>query len=160
MHQGLSNFHNGQAFLGGFGAFAQTFVWAFYSYGGVELVSLAAGETAKPHKTVPRAIKATFFRIVVFYILAVLTIGLCINNTDETLLNAAYGACIFYYWCSFRVLPLFFDKCFRLSHRWSFWTTYSSQQRRVKLLRKQRVHTISRDIVQLIFLLGSTFTLE
>ena len=82
-------------------AFAQTFVWAFYSYGGVELVSLAAGETAKPHKTVPRAIKATFFRIVVFYILAVLTIGLCINNTDETLLNAAYGACIFYYWCSF-----------------------------------------------------------
>ncbi|THH29789.1 hypothetical protein EUX98_g4389 [Antrodiella citrinella] len=86
---GLSNFHSGQAFLGGFASFAQTFVWAFYSYGGIELVSLAAGETAKPHKAVPRAIKATFFRIVLFYVLTMLTIGLCINNADPTLLNAA-----------------------------------------------------------------------
>ncbi|KAH8092518.1 amino acid permease-domain-containing protein [Cristinia sonorae] len=86
---GLANFHDGQAFIGGFAAFAQTFVWAFYSYGGVELVSLAAGETAKPHKTIPRAIKATFFRIVLFYILTMLTIGLCINHTDPTLLSSS-----------------------------------------------------------------------
>ncbi|TCD68645.1 hypothetical protein EIP91_010300 [Steccherinum ochraceum] len=86
---GLANFHDDQAFLGGFAAFSQTFVWAFYSYGGVELVSLAAGETARPHKTIPRAIKATFFRIVLFYVLTMLTIGLCINHADKTLLNAA-----------------------------------------------------------------------
>lgn len=92
--QGLSNFHSGQAFLGGFSSFAQTFVWAFYSYGGVELVTLAAGETAKPHKAIPRAIKATFFRIVLFYVLTMLTIGLCINNADPTLLNAANGTCV------------------------------------------------------------------
>ena len=66
---GLSNFHDGQAFIGGFSAFAQTFALAFYSYGGVELVSLAAGETKSPHKAIPRAIKATFFRVVLFYIL-------------------------------------------------------------------------------------------
>jgi len=89
---GLSNFHNGQAFIGGFAAFAQTFVWAFYSYGGVELVSLAAGESSRPHKTVPRAIKATFFRVVLFYILTILTIGLNINYQDQTLLNAAYNS--------------------------------------------------------------------
>ncbi len=65
--------------MGGFSAFTQTFVWAFYSYGGVELVSLAAGETARPHKTVPKAIRATFFRVVLFYVLTILTIGLCIN---------------------------------------------------------------------------------
>ncbi|RDX47758.1 hypothetical protein OH76DRAFT_1353813 [Lentinus brumalis] len=86
---GLSNFQNGQAFIGGFSAFAQTFVYAFYSYGGVELVSLAAGESACPHKAVPRAVRATFFRIVVFYILTMLTIGLNINWQDPTLLNAA-----------------------------------------------------------------------
>ncbi|KAI0076970.1 hypothetical protein K474DRAFT_1644184 [Panus rudis PR-1116 ss-1] len=86
---GLANFHDGQAFVGGFSAFAQTFVWAFYSYGGVELVSLAAGETSKPHKTIPRAIKATFFRVVLFYILTILTIGLNINYQDPSLLNAA-----------------------------------------------------------------------
>ncbi|KAG2738095.1 hypothetical protein P692DRAFT_20842171 [Suillus brevipes Sb2] len=86
---GLSNFHNGQAFIGGFQNFAQTFVYAFYSFGGVELVAVAAGESVQPHKTVPRAIKATFFRIVLFYILTILTIGLCINWQDPTLLSAA-----------------------------------------------------------------------
>lgn len=89
--QGLSNFRDGQAFIGGFSAFAQTFVYAFYSFGGVELVTLAAGESARPHVTIPRAVKATFFRIVIFYILTMLTIGLCINWQDPTLLNAAYG---------------------------------------------------------------------
>ena len=88
-HQGLSNFRDGQAFIGGFSSFAQTFVWAFYSYGGVELVTLAAGESSKPHKTIPRAIKATFFRVVLFYVLTILTIGLNINHADKTLLYAA-----------------------------------------------------------------------
>lgn len=87
--EGLSNFHNGQAFIGGFSAFTQTFVWAFYSYGGVELVTLAAGESKRPHKTIPRAIKATFFRVILFYVLTILTIGLNINHSDETLLYAA-----------------------------------------------------------------------
>ncbi|KAG1837510.1 amino acid permease, theoretically lysine-specific [Suillus subalutaceus] len=86
---GLSNFRNGQAFIGGFQIFAQTFVYAFYSFGGVELVAIAAGESVQPHKTVPRAIKATFLRIVLFYILTILTIGLCINWQDPTLLSAA-----------------------------------------------------------------------
>jgi amino acid permease len=86
---GLSNFRNGQAFIGGFENFAQTFVYAFYSFGGVELVAIAAGESVRPHKTVPRAIKATFLRIVLFYILTILTIGLCINWQDPTLLRAA-----------------------------------------------------------------------
>jgi len=86
---GLSNFQNGQAFIGGFANFAQTFVYAFYSFGGVELVAIAAGESAHPWKAVPNAVKATFFRIVLFYVLTILTIGLCINWQDPTLLRAA-----------------------------------------------------------------------
>ena len=49
---------------------------------------VAAGESAKPYKSVPRAIKATFLRITLFYVLTILTIGLCINHADDTLLNA------------------------------------------------------------------------
>ncbi|KAI0941062.1 hypothetical protein AcW1_005123 [Taiwanofungus camphoratus] len=86
---GWSNFQHGQAFINGFPGFAQTFAYAFYSYGGVELVTLAAGESAAPHRSVPRAVRATFVRIVLFYILTILTIGLCINWADPTLLNAA-----------------------------------------------------------------------
>ncbi|PPQ77160.1 hypothetical protein CVT25_010788 [Psilocybe cyanescens] len=89
---GLSNFHGGQAFIGGFASFAQTFVYAFYSFGGIELVAVAAGESAKPYKSVPRAVKATFFRIILFYILTILTIGLCINHADDTLLTAAFDS--------------------------------------------------------------------
>jgi len=77
--------------IGGFASFAQIFVYAFYSFGGIELVAVAAGESAKPYKAVPRAIKATFFRIILFYILTILTIGLCINHADGTLLTAAFG---------------------------------------------------------------------
>ncbi|KAI6114751.1 amino acid permease-domain-containing protein [Pisolithus croceorrhizus] len=89
---GPSNFHNSQAFIGGFSSFVQIFVYAFYSYGGVELVAVAAGEPVRPYKSDPRAIKATFFRIVLFYVLTILTIGLCINWKDPTLLTSAYNS--------------------------------------------------------------------
>ena len=51
-------------------------------------MAVAAGESSKPYKSVPRAIKATFYRILIFYILMILTIGLCINHADPTLPNA------------------------------------------------------------------------
>ncbi|KAJ7927004.1 amino acid permease/ SLC12A domain-containing protein [Mycena leptocephala] len=84
---GLSNIRDG-AFTGGFSGTVQSFTFAFFSFGGVELVSLAAGESAQPHKSVPRAIKATFLRIVLFYLLTCLAIGLCINHNDDTLVEA------------------------------------------------------------------------
>jgi len=86
---GLSNFHNGQAFIGGFSAFASNLGYVLLSYAGVKLVAVAAGESIKPYKSVPSATKATFLRIVFFYILTILTIGLCINHNDPTLLNAS-----------------------------------------------------------------------
>jgi amino acid permease len=86
--EGLSNFHKDQAFVGGISAFATNIAVTLYSCGGVELVAVAAGESSKPYKSVPRATRATFFRIVIFYILTILTIGLCINQNDPTLLNA------------------------------------------------------------------------
>ena len=87
--EGLTNFRNGQAFAGGISALASTNVaLALFSFAGVELVAVAAGESDKAYKSVPLATKATFIRIVLFYILTILTIGLCINQNDPTLLNA------------------------------------------------------------------------
>jgi amino acid permease len=94
--EGLSNFQNGQAFVGGISSFATNLVYALYSFGGVELVAIAAGESLKPYKSVPRATKATFFRIVLFYVLTILTIGLCINHADPTLLNASSKYLLFF----------------------------------------------------------------
>ncbi|CAN6628558.1 dicarboxylic amino acid permease [Trichomonascus vanleenenianus] len=89
---GLSNWQNGQAFIGGFSAFFQGVIYAFYSFGGTELVALAAGETRKPWKSIPRAARTTVVRILLFMILTVLVIGLCINSSDPTLLNAMYDS--------------------------------------------------------------------
>ena len=62
---------------------------AFFSFGGTELIGVTAGEAVEPHKTVPEAIKKTFWRIVLFYIVSIFIIGLIIPNDDPSLLDAS-----------------------------------------------------------------------
>ncbi|KAF9911904.1 hypothetical protein EC991_001808 [Linnemannia zychae] len=69
-----------------------TCVWAFFSFGGTELVGITAGESANPAKAVPRAIRHTFWRIMLFYILTIMVIGLVIPWTDENLLNSTFAS--------------------------------------------------------------------
>jgi len=66
-----------------------TCVWAFFSFGGTELVGITAGESANPGKAVPKAMRQTFWRILLFYILSIMVIGLVIPWTDPNLLNSA-----------------------------------------------------------------------
>lgn len=89
--QGLANFYPRQAFIGGFPAFAQTFAGASYSCNDSELVWLTAGESARPHTSVPRALRATFMWGPRFYFLTILVIEFCIQHLNGTLLNAAHG---------------------------------------------------------------------
>lgn len=50
-------------------------IQAGFSYQGTELVGIAAGETADPRKSVPSAIKKTFWRILIFFVLTIFMIG-------------------------------------------------------------------------------------
>ncbi|KAG0047292.1 hypothetical protein BGZ83_007642 [Gryganskiella cystojenkinii] len=68
-----------------------TCVWAFFSFGGTELVGITAGESANPAKAVPKAIRQTFWRILLFYILSITVIGLVIPWSDPNLLNSVYA---------------------------------------------------------------------
>ncbi|KAJ3086101.1 hypothetical protein HK102_013513 [Quaeritorhiza haematococci] len=65
------------------------FLFAFFSFGGTELVGITAGETKNPRKTVPKAIYGTFWRILLFYILSIFVMGLVIRNDDPHLLDSA-----------------------------------------------------------------------
>ncbi|NQX10559.1 amino acid permease [Microbacteriaceae bacterium VKM Ac-2855] len=47
-----------------------------FAYAGIELVGTAAGETANPGKTIPRAINSVIFRIAVFYVGSVVLLSL------------------------------------------------------------------------------------
>ncbi|WP_255549510.1 amino acid permease [Corynebacterium sp. TAE3-ERU12] len=73
---------------GGLGVLA-VFIAAGYSFQGTELVGVAAGEAENPSKTIPRAIRTIFWRIMLFYIGAIAIIGFLIPYTDPNLLNAS-----------------------------------------------------------------------
>ena len=69
---------------GRFLAFWSTMVTATFAYLGTELVGVTVGEAQNPRKTVPRAIKLTFYRIVFFYCIIFL-LGMCVPYNSEEL---------------------------------------------------------------------------
>jgi lysine-specific permease len=85
---GFSNFKlGGSPFHGGFFAFVGVFMAAGFSFQGTELVGVAAGESENPRRNVPLAIRQVFWRILIFYIFAILVIGLVIPYTNPDLLR-------------------------------------------------------------------------
>ncbi|KAK1846456.1 amino acid transporter [Colletotrichum chrysophilum] len=63
---------------------------AVFSFAGVESLAMAAAETQNPRRAIPRACKRVFARIVLFYMLAVLVVGMLVASND-TRLDDAYG---------------------------------------------------------------------
>lgn len=63
---------------------------AVFSFAGVESLAMAAAETQNPRSAIPRACKRVFFRIVLFYFLAVLVVGMLVPSNDSRL-DDAYG---------------------------------------------------------------------
>ncbi|MDM5197336.1 amino acid permease [Fictibacillus enclensis] len=83
---GFKNFTIGDApFNGGFFTTLGVFMAAGFSFQGTELLGVAAGETEDPKKNIPKAVKSVFWRILLFYILAILVISLIIPYTDSRL---------------------------------------------------------------------------
>lgn len=60
---------------------------AAFSYGGVEMVAVAAGEAENPRKNIPKAVRRVFWRILFFYVLGSLAIGVLVPYNDPELLN-------------------------------------------------------------------------
>jgi amino acid transporter len=75
------------AFQNGFRGFCAVFVTAAFSFGGTELVGLAAAEAKNPGESMPGAVKQIFWRVSIFYILGLALVGLLVSSTDERLLN-------------------------------------------------------------------------
>jgi amino acid transporter len=65
---GFKYWHNPGAFADGINGVAKTFVVAGTLYAGAEMIGISAGEAGNPRKTVPRAIKQVFWRILIFYV--------------------------------------------------------------------------------------------
>ena len=78
----------GNGFTGQFLTALGVFLIAGFSFQGTELIGVAAGESEDPQKNIPKAIKQVFWRILIFYILAIAVIGLLIPYTSPQLLGA------------------------------------------------------------------------
>lgn len=76
---------------GRFLGFFSTLVNASFSYGGVEMVAVAAGEAENPRKNIPKAVRRVFWRILFFYVLGSLAIGVLIPYNEPRLLSKAHN---------------------------------------------------------------------
>jgi len=88
---GFRYWGNPGAFNNGFKGFCSVFVTASFSFGGTELVGLAAAEAANPRKTIPKATKQVFWRISLFYIISLLILGIIVPDNADGLSHASGG---------------------------------------------------------------------
>lgn len=86
--QGFDYFTKGEApFVGGLSGLLSVLLVAGFSVGGTEVVAVTAGESSNPQKTMPKAVKQVFWRILLFYVLSIIVISAIIPYTDPLLLN-------------------------------------------------------------------------
>lgn len=72
---------------GRFLGFWACMVQACFAYTGTEVVGIAFGEAPNPRKTIRKAIRQTLWRIVFFYIIGALVLGMAVPYTNDRLIG-------------------------------------------------------------------------
>jgi amino acid transporter len=85
---GAKYWHDPGAFTD-FKGFCSVFVTAAFAFGGTEMAGLAAAEAANPAKSIPKATKQVFWRIMIFYVLGTFMVGLIVPSNASWLLGAS-----------------------------------------------------------------------
>jgi len=97
-HISLDNVTNPDAgnYVGGswgqFLAFWAVLVQAAFSFIGTEIIATTLGEAENPRKTVPKAIKTVFYRLLFFYVFGTFFISVLVPYNDPRLLNGSGNA--------------------------------------------------------------------
>lgn len=71
----LTNFTAHGLLPNGFSALIITMIAVNFSFQGTELIGIAAGESENPEKTIPKSIKQTVWRTLVFFVLAIFVVA-------------------------------------------------------------------------------------
>lgn len=87
-----TNYNGIQGPAGHFFGFLSAFITASFSFIGVEIVVITAGESADPHRAIPKAARRVAYRIGFFYILGALLIGLIVDPRDPALVSGQGNA--------------------------------------------------------------------
>lgn len=84
---GIPNLHIGDApFHKGLDGFLGVFLATGFAFQGCEIVGITAGEARDPQKSIPSAIKKVFWRLALFYILAMVIIALLVPYNSPSLM--------------------------------------------------------------------------
>ena len=67
-HASLTNLYNHGIFPKGASGFFMSFQMAVFSFVGIEMIGVTAGETKDPESTIPKAINSVPIRILIFYV--------------------------------------------------------------------------------------------
>ncbi|KAF3913310.1 hypothetical protein ABW20_dc0102105 [Dactylellina cionopaga] len=73
--------------LGHFMGFLACFIQASFTIAGPDYVSMAAGETKNPRKTLPKAFNGVFFRLTAFFVLGSLAVGVLVPYNSQELID-------------------------------------------------------------------------
>lgn len=82
---GFQYWNNPGAFNHGFKGVALTFVFASTFYAGTEAIAVAAAETRNPSRAIPKAIRQTFWRIILVYMGIAISYGVTVPYNDPAL---------------------------------------------------------------------------
>ncbi|EAZ63114.1 histidine permease [Scheffersomyces stipitis CBS 6054] len=84
---GAKFWHNPGAFANSFHGVCNTLVNATFSFAGTELVAIAAASSPNPRRALNKALKQIFWRITVFYMLAIILICFLVPYNDPSLMG-------------------------------------------------------------------------
>lgn len=73
---------------GRFLGFWSVCMYASFTIAGPDMIALSAGEIQNPRRTIPRVARLIFYRLVGFYVIGVLAVGIICSSRDERLLGA------------------------------------------------------------------------
>lgn len=63
-------------------------IYAAFTIAGPDMIALAAGEIQNPRRTIPRVARMIFYRLVGFYIVGALCVGIICSSRDKRLMGA------------------------------------------------------------------------
>lgn len=93
-NQSASAFGNftgdGGLFPNGFTAVFVTMMTVVYAFQGSEIMGVAAGETENPQKNIPRAIRNIVFRVLLFYVLAIIVLSGLVHWKEAGLMESPF----------------------------------------------------------------------
>jgi len=87
---GMSNLIGDSVFPNGLSAVFAVMMTVVYAFQGCEIMGVAAGETDQPEKSIPRAVRNVVFRVLIFYVLAIIVLSAIVPWQQAGLMESPF----------------------------------------------------------------------